>query len=92
MTQKPDLKRIGALIGVALIWGTTYLGIRVAVETIPRPHRSGFLEPEAFGRSYLFSHVWSCICLFLLPLCLIILGVFITNFKMRKIQVVFVII
>jgi drug/metabolite transporter (DMT)-like permease len=35
MTRKPDLKLILALAGVALIWGTTYLGIRVAVETIP---------------------------------------------------------
>lgn len=35
MTKKVDLKLILALVGVALIWGTTYLGIRVAVETIP---------------------------------------------------------
>jgi drug/metabolite transporter (DMT)-like permease len=35
MTQKIDLKLILALTGVALIWGTTYLGIRVAVQTIP---------------------------------------------------------
>lgn len=35
MTRKFDLKLIGALLGVALIWGTTFLGIRVAVETIP---------------------------------------------------------
>ncbi|MCZ4223219.1 DMT family transporter [Pedobacter rhodius] len=35
MKTKIDLKLILALTGVALIWGTTYLGIRVAVESIP---------------------------------------------------------
>lgn len=35
MTKSVDLKLILALLGVALVWGTTYLGIRVAVETIP---------------------------------------------------------
>ncbi|HEX8607868.1 MAG TPA: EamA family transporter, partial [Pedobacter sp.] len=35
MKGKADLRLVFALIGVALIWGTTYLGIRVAVETIP---------------------------------------------------------
>lgn len=35
MKPKIDLKLILALCGVALIWGTTYLGIRVAVATIP---------------------------------------------------------
>ncbi|TCC96001.1 DMT family transporter [Pedobacter hiemivivus] len=35
MTKKIDLKLILALAGVALIWGTTYLGIRIAVHTIP---------------------------------------------------------
>lgn len=35
MTKKLDIKLIGALIAVALIWGTTYLAIRIAVETIP---------------------------------------------------------
>ncbi|WGQ11763.1 EamA family transporter [Pedobacter gandavensis] len=35
MTQKTDLKLIGALLVVAIVWGTTYLSIRVAVETIP---------------------------------------------------------
>jgi len=35
MTKKIDIKLILALAGVALIWGTTYLGIRVAVKTIP---------------------------------------------------------
>ncbi|RZM23072.1 MAG: permease [Pedobacter sp.] len=33
--KKPDIRLILALLGVALIWGTTYLGIRVAVHTIP---------------------------------------------------------
>ncbi|WP_316807265.1 DMT family transporter [Pedobacter agri] len=35
MNPKIDLKLILALSGVAIIWGTTYLGIRVAVESIP---------------------------------------------------------
>lgn len=35
MKSKIDLKLILALSGVGLIWGTTYLGIRVAVESIP---------------------------------------------------------
>jgi len=35
MKPKIDLKLILAFLGVALIWGTTYLGIRIAVETIP---------------------------------------------------------
>jgi drug/metabolite transporter (DMT)-like permease len=33
--QKPDLKLIFSLIIVGIVWGTTYLGIRVAVESIP---------------------------------------------------------
>lgn len=32
---KPDLKLIFSLLIVGVVWGTTYLGIRVAVETIP---------------------------------------------------------
>ncbi|WP_298120813.1 EamA family transporter [Flavobacterium sp.] len=32
---KPDLKLIFSLVIVGLVWGTTYLGIRVAVESIP---------------------------------------------------------
>lgn len=32
---KPDLKLVFCLLVVALVWGTTFLGIRVAVETIP---------------------------------------------------------
>lgn len=35
MNQKPDLKLLFSLIIVGIVWGTTYLGIRVAVETIP---------------------------------------------------------
>lgn len=35
MTTKTDFRLIFALVGVAVVWGTTYLGIRVAVETIP---------------------------------------------------------
>jgi len=35
MNKKPDLKLILCLIVVAVVWGTTYLGIRVAVQTVP---------------------------------------------------------
>ena len=35
MNSKPDLKLIFALITFAVVWGTTYLGIRIAVHTIP---------------------------------------------------------
>ncbi|WP_316765446.1 DMT family transporter [Pedobacter frigiditerrae] len=35
MNTKTDFKLIGALLAVAIVWGTTYLGIRVAVHTIP---------------------------------------------------------
>ncbi len=35
MTKKTDFKLLFSLIIVAVVWGTTYLGIRVAVETIP---------------------------------------------------------
>ncbi|MEE1944794.1 EamA family transporter [Pedobacter sp. KR3-3] len=35
MSSKTDFRLIVALLAVAIIWGTTYLGIRVAVETIP---------------------------------------------------------
>lgn len=35
MNQKPDYKLFFSLVIVAIVWGTTYLGIRVAVETIP---------------------------------------------------------
>jgi len=35
MNQKSDLKLLFCLIMVGLVWGTTYLGIRVAVETMP---------------------------------------------------------
>lgn len=34
MSQKTDLKLLFSLIVVAVVWGTTYLGIRVAVETM----------------------------------------------------------
>jgi len=34
MEQKPDLKLIFSLVIVGIVWGTTYLGIRVAVETM----------------------------------------------------------
>ncbi|MFA6275299.1 MAG: EamA family transporter [Pedobacter sp.] len=35
MKSKPDFKLIAALLAVAIVWGTTYLGIRIAVQTIP---------------------------------------------------------
>ena len=35
MNQKTDFKLLFSLIIVGVVWGTTYLGIRVAVETIP---------------------------------------------------------
>ena len=35
MNQKTDFKLLFCLIVVAIVWGTTYFGIRVAVETIP---------------------------------------------------------
>lgn len=35
MNQKTDYKLILSLIAVAFFWGTTYLGIRVAVATVP---------------------------------------------------------
>lgn len=35
LSAKIDLKLLIALFGVALIWGTTYLGIRIAVKSIP---------------------------------------------------------
>lgn len=35
MNQNPDFKLLFSLIIVGIVWGTTYLGIRVAVETIP---------------------------------------------------------
>lgn len=35
MNQKTDYKLLLCLIAVGFFWGTTYLGIRVAVETVP---------------------------------------------------------
>ncbi len=35
MNQKTDYKLIFSLIAVGFFWGTTYLGIRIAVETVP---------------------------------------------------------
>lgn len=34
MSNKPDFKLLFCLVVVAVVWGTTYLGIRVAVETM----------------------------------------------------------
>ncbi len=35
MIKKIDVKLVVALLVVAIVWGTTYLGIRIAVHTIP---------------------------------------------------------
>jgi drug/metabolite transporter (DMT)-like permease len=35
MKSKLDFKVAGALVAIAIVWGTTYLGIRIAVHTIP---------------------------------------------------------
>ncbi|MET0759869.1 MAG: EamA family transporter [Flavobacterium sp.] len=35
MNQSPDYKLLFCLITVAIVWGTTFFGIRIAVETIP---------------------------------------------------------
>jgi drug/metabolite transporter (DMT)-like permease len=35
ISKKFDVKLIFAMLGVAIIWGTTYLGIRIAVHSIP---------------------------------------------------------
>lgn len=34
MAEKTDFKLLFCIVAVAIIWGTTYLGIRVAVETM----------------------------------------------------------
>lgn len=39
-----DLKLVLAIITVALVWGTTFLGIRIAVETIPPWFVAGFRQ------------------------------------------------
>jgi drug/metabolite transporter (DMT)-like permease len=39
-----NLKLIGAIIIVALVWGTTYLGIKIAVQTIPHWFVSGIRQ------------------------------------------------
>ena len=35
MNHSTDYKLLFSLIAVGIIWGTTFLGIRVAIETIP---------------------------------------------------------
>lgn len=44
MSEKKDLKLILALSAVAIVWGTTYLGIRIAVHTIPGWYVAGFRQ------------------------------------------------
>ncbi len=44
MSKPKDLKLILAMTVVAVVWGTTYLGIRVAVETIPGWYVAGLRQ------------------------------------------------
>lgn len=47
MSQKKDVKLIVALFAIAIVWGTTYLGIRIAVHTIPAWFVAGFRQVVA---------------------------------------------
>ncbi|SOD11419.1 DMT family transporter [Pedobacter xixiisoli] len=47
MSQKKDVKLIAALFAIAIVWGTTYLGIRIAVHTIPAWFVAGFRQVVA---------------------------------------------
>lgn len=47
MSQKRDVKLIASLFGVAILWGTTYLGIRIAVHTIPAWYVAGLRQTTA---------------------------------------------
>ncbi len=47
MSQKNDVKLIVALFAIAIVWGTTYLGIRIAVHTIPAWFVAGFRQVVA---------------------------------------------
>ncbi len=44
MSQKRDVKLITALLSVAVFWGTTYLAIRIAVQSIPPWYVTGFRQ------------------------------------------------
>lgn len=44
MSQTKDIRLILALVTVAIVWGTTYLGIRIAVETIPGWYVAGLRQ------------------------------------------------
>ncbi len=44
MSEKPDFKLLFCFFAVAIIWGTTYLGIRVAVETMPAWYITSFRQ------------------------------------------------
>ncbi len=44
MSSKINIKLVVALLIVAIIWGTTYLGIRIAVHTIPPWFVAGFRQ------------------------------------------------
>ncbi len=47
MTANKDLKLIMAMVAFAVIWGTTYLGIRIAVQTIPGWYVAGIRQVVA---------------------------------------------
>lgn len=44
MSKPTNLKLVAALVAVAVVWGTTYLGIRVAVQTIPGWYVAGLRQ------------------------------------------------
>ena len=52
MSDKLNSKLIIALFIVAIVWGTTYLGIRVAVQTIPPWFVSGMRQCTALDMAY----------------------------------------
>jgi drug/metabolite transporter (DMT)-like permease len=57
MNQKRDIRLIVALFAIAIVWGTTYLGIRVAVHTIPAWFVAGLRQVVA-------SFILLCILLY----------------------------
>ena len=53
MNTEKDFKLILAILTVAIVWGTTYLGIRIAVETIPPWFVTGIRQSIAeIGRAH----------------------------------------
>lgn len=55
-TNKPDIKVLAALVAVYIIWGSTYVGIKYAVETMP-PFLHAALRFIISG-SFLFIWRW----------------------------------